>query len=228
MLRSRVRNLQGRIREIDRLKALRPSEVDKLQREKLDAEGEVRSSMAKLEAELALPPDPAKLIFEIQGAQGSHILEAMAGENCRDMARRFCEAHRLDPHLAVNLVKQLEQKMLQPAGSGGYAAARALPPGCKQPLVDRLHVARQTQKSIDLGDKDSVLRGVRALQKKIRDIEKLKLKPDMVLDPLQREKILTEAEARQSCAALERELDLMERLPQMVFDVETEQGTRNI
>merc|ERR1712060_1018868 len=83
-------------------------------------------------------------------------------------------------------------------------------------------------KVIDLGDKDAVRRRVRALQKKLRDIEKLKTCPEGCMDQLQREKLASEREVRASCAVLERELDLLERLPKMVFDVETEGGVRYI
>ena len=51
-------------------------------------------------------------------------------------------------------------------------------------------------KVIDLGDKDAVRRRVRALQKKIREIEKLRLIPDCALDSLQREKLSSEEEVR--------------------------------
>ncbi|CAK0806279.1 unnamed protein product [Prorocentrum cordatum] len=72
---------------------------------------------------------------------------------------------------------------------------------------------------------ESVRRRVRALQKKLREIEKLKCASEG-LDQLQREKLASEDEVRRACVALERELDMLERPPSMVFEVETERGVR--
>merc|ERR1712186_84674 len=104
----------------------------------------------------------------------------------------------------------MEQRLLRGIGS------EAAPP--------RLHGPKP--KVIDFGDKDAVRRRVRALQKKLREIEKLKLSPEGPLDQLQREKLASEGEVRAACLSLERELDLLERIPRMVFDVETEDGAR--
>eukprot|EP00403_Amphidinium_massartii_P035284 CAMPEP_0178439688 /NCGR_PEP_ID=MMETSP0689_2-20121128/36307_1 /TAXON_ID=160604 /ORGANISM="Amphidinium massartii, Strain CS-259" /LENGTH=773 /DNA_ID=CAMNT_0020062269 /DNA_START=14 /DNA_END=2332 /DNA_ORIENTATION=+ len=83
-------------------------------------------------------------------------------------------------------------------------------------------------KAVNMEDKESVSRRVRALQKKLRDIERLGSLPESSLDSLQREKLATEAEVRQQLAHLEKELDLLEREPILVFDVRTESGMQHI
>merc|ERR1712242_9736 len=105
--------------------------------------------------------------------------------------------------------------------AGGLAAGEPLP----APAPKR-HGPKP--KVIDLGDKDAVRRRVRALQKKLREIDKLKVLPENALDQLQREKLGSESQVRTQCSLLERELDLLERLPKLVFDVETDGGIRYI
>lgn len=141
------------------------------------------------------------------------MLEAHVSESVRDMARRFCRESRLDLSLAVPLAERLEQSL-----RGGC-------PGSEQPgqQPPRRHGGPKP-KVIDFGDKDAVRRRVRALQKKLREIEKLKMAPPGSLEKLQKEKLATEDEVRAACVSLERELDLLERIPRMVFDVKTESG----
>lgn len=186
---------------------------DAQQRNKAAAEGDIRASIEKLEAELETLEQPGKLIFEIQSAWGTHLLEANVGECVREMAKRFCRESRLDLSLAAPVAERLEQRL-----RGGC-------PGNEQssgPSPPKRHGPKP--KVIDFGDKDAVRRRVRALQKKLREIEKLKVSPPSSLDTLQREKLRTEDEVRAACISLERELDLLERIPRMVFDVKTESG----
>mmetsp|Transcript_35079 Transcript_35079/g.107855 ORF Transcript_35079/g.107855 Transcript_35079/m.107855 type:complete len:171 (+) Transcript_35079:305-817(+) len=124
----------------------------------------------------------------------------------------------MDLPLATPLAERMEQRLRRASESSG-----AEPP---PPPAPKRHGPKP--KVIDLGDKDAVRRRVRALQKKLREIEKLKGCPDSSMDQLQREKVASEPEVRSHCAILERELDLLERLPKMVFDVETDGGVRYI
>lgn len=216
-VRRKVRALQGRLREIDRLKAKGAETLDPQQREKAAQEAELRWSLAKLEVELEKLEQPDHLVFEIQSAWGCHVLECKVGEPCKDLARRFCKEHGLDIPLAGPLAEKMEQRL-----AGGFVD-EPLPAAPTTTLRKG-----PKPKVIDLGDKEAVRRRVRALQKKLRDIEKLKTCPEGCVDQLQREKLASEREVRASCAALERELDLLDRLPKMVFDVETEGGVRYI
>eukprot|EP00440_Ansanella_granifera_P026528 gb/GFBE01028812.1/.p1 GENE.gb/GFBE01028812.1/~~gb/GFBE01028812.1/.p1 ORF type:complete len:922 (+),score=180.77 gb/GFBE01028812.1/:1-2766(+) len=225
LLRRRLRLLQGRLREVDRIKSGKKA-LEAEDREKLNAEGEVRQSLAEVESELAQPPQPERLLFEITTAQGMQLLEAPLRDllqgGCRNLAWGFCREHRLDPRLAGPLSERLEQLLpRQQDHTAGYGALQ-------QHSQPKRQQKPQIPQSIDHGDKEAVRRRVRALQKKIRDIDKLKTIPESSLDVLQKEKIGNEAEIRSELSSLEKELNLLDRPPRMVFDVETEQGTRYI
>jgi len=172
------------------------------------------------EAEPETTDEPDKLIWEIQSAWGTHLLESRLGENWRDIARRFCRENHMDLSLATPLAERMEQRL---RGTNQSC------PGSEAPVPQQPALPKRKgpkPKVIDFGDKDAVRRRVRALQKKLREIEKLKLSPDGPIDHLQREKLASEGEVRAACFSLERELDLLERIPRMVFDVETEEGAR--
>merc|ERR1712003_210973 len=119
---------------------------------------------------------------------GTHLLECKSGENLKDLARRFCKEHGLDMPLAGPLAEKMENRL-----AGGYTN-EPVPAGPTTTLRKG-----PKPKVIDLGDKDAVRRRVRALQKKLREIEKLKTLPE--IDALQREKLASEEEVRASCTA---------------------------
>merc|ERR1712178_487839 len=124
--------------------------------------------------------------------------------------------------LANMLAERMEQKLAQPAGrpvtlEDGSVVGAA-------PKAERSKRQGPKPRSVDLGDKEAVKRRVRSLQKKLREIEQLKAKPISSLDTLQREKVATEDEIVGEISSLERELDLLERAPKMVFDIDTEDG----
>lgn len=229
-LRRRLKAVQGRLKEIDRLKARGEKDfqaLDPQQREKLAGEPDARAALARLEAELEMLEEPNLNVFEITTAWGSHVLECRAGESIREVARRFCRERKMDAMLANMLAQRMEQRLAQPAGRpvglhGEPVVGGA--PGLQKPRGLR-HGPKP--RVVDLGDKEAVKRRVRALQKKLREIERLKDSPES-LDSLQREKLATEDEVRSAIASLERELDLLERLPKMVFDVDTDDGVRHI
>jgi len=212
VVKRRVRTMQARLREIERLKSRGMESLDHQQREKAKSEPTVRDALGKLEKEAAILEQPDRLLFEIHTAWGSHLLDCKVGDNCRELAKRFCKERHLDMPLAVPLAERMEQRLRLSNGEE------------KQPPVSKRHGPKP--KVIDLGDKDAVRRRVRALQKKLREIEKLRSLHDSALDQLQREKLASEREVRSQCINLERELDLLERLPTMVFDVETDSGIR--
>jgi len=227
-LRRRAKTLQARLRDIERLKCKGLDALDPQQNTKVAAEAELRASLAKLEGELETVEQPDRVVFEVHTALGALNLECKTGESCREVARRFCRERRLDAQVAGALAERMEQRLQRPVvgapGVGVYDEERdelAL----QQPAVKR---QGPKPKVIDLGDKEAVRRRVRALQKKLREIDKLRLVPEGVLDPLQREKLASEDEVRRAFASLARELDLLERLPRMVFDVETGSGVRFI
>merc|ERR1712232_664842 len=169
------------------------------------------------------------IIFEVQTALGAHTLECKAGESCRDVARRFCKERRLDAQVAGALAERMEQRLQRPVVGSGPSTFELQQNS--SPQQDSAATAKRhgpKPKSIDLGDKEAVKRRVRALQKKLREIEKLRVIPERSLDPLQREKLAAEEEVRRDYAMLARELDLLERVPRMVFDVETDSGIRYI
>mmetsp|Transcript_42505 Transcript_42505/g.74584 ORF Transcript_42505/g.74584 Transcript_42505/m.74584 type:complete len:905 (-) Transcript_42505:25-2739(-) len=231
-VRRKVKALQARIREIERLKGRASETLDATQREKLAGEVETYASLSRQEADLELLEQPDVHIFEIQTAWGTHTLECRVGESCRELARRFCRERKLDVHLAAMLADRMEQRLQQPAGvrpeiAGLVSGTRGAGGDSFNPKPRGLRHGPQPR-VVDLGDKDAVRRRVRALQKKLREIEKLKSTPEASLDPLQREKLATEDEVRSSITSLERELDLLERLPKMVFDVETDSGVQQI
>merc|ERR1712232_93555 len=104
-------------------------------------------------------------------------------------ARRFCRDRRLDAQLAVVLADRMELRLQrQTCNNASDSQQQQL---LLQPQSKR-HGPKP--KVIDLGDKDAVRRRVRALQKKLREIEKLKVSPEGTLDGLQREKLNTEEE----------------------------------
>lgn len=213
-VRRQVKLLQSRLKEIDKLKMKSPEVLDVQQKNKVASETQTGESLAQLEKELEILEQPDRQIFQIQTTLGTYSLPFAVGESCRDLARRFCREQRLDAQLSIPLSDRMERRL--------------------QRVGDELPVHRQVRahgpkpKVVDLKDKEAVRRRVRALQKKLREIEKLKLMADESRDPLQKEKIATEDEVRSNCSALERELDLLERMPIMVFDVETEEGVRYI
>merc|ERR1712232_1450186 len=146
------------------------------------------------------------IIFEVQTALGAHTLECRAGESCREVARRFCKERRLDAQVAGALAERMEQRLQRPVvGAPMPGALDQL----AQPQLQQQPVKRHGPKPkvIDLGDKDAVRRRVRALQKKLREIDKLSLAPESALGALQREKLASEGEVRRSYAQLARELD---------------------
>jgi len=175
--------------------------------------------------------DPNVIVWEITSAWGNHLLEGRVGDNCRELARRFCRDNRMDLSLSLPLGERMEIRLRE----GGPTDADWAPtvPGMAPPPGPAAKVEGPKRKGpkpkiIDFGDKEAVHRRVRALQKKLREIEKLKLNPEACVDKLQRDKLAAEGEVRAACVSLERELDLLERLPRMVFDVETEDGKRYI
>uniref|UniRef100_A0A7S1R7Q7 Uncharacterized protein n=1 Tax=Alexandrium catenella TaxID=2925 RepID=A0A7S1R7Q7_ALECA len=218
-VRRRVRALHGRLNNIERLKCRGLEALDQQQREKANQEGELRSSLAKLERQLEMLEQPEALVFEITSAWGSHLLEIRAGGSCREVARRFIRDHNMDMPLAQPLAERMQQRLRA-------STLNNSPGDAPLPAAPKRHGPKP--KVIDLGDKDAVRRRVRALQKKLREIEKLKTCSALIVDQLQQEKLDSEAEVRHQCAVLERELDLLERLPKMVFDVETDTGVRYI
>jgi len=175
--------------------------------------------------------DPNVIVWEITSAWGNHLLEGRVGDNCRELARRFCRDNRMDLSLSLPLGERMEIRLRE---GGPTDADRAptvpgmAPPPCPAAKVEGPKRKGPKPKIIDFGDKEAVHRRVRALQKKLREIEKLKLNPEACVDKLQRDKLAAEGEVRAACVSLERELDLLERLPRMVFDVETEDGKRYI
>eukprot|EP00929_Paragymnodinium_shiwhaense_P057014 TRINITY_DN28533_c0_g1_i1.p1 TRINITY_DN28533_c0_g1~~TRINITY_DN28533_c0_g1_i1.p1 ORF type:complete len:951 (-),score=223.74 TRINITY_DN28533_c0_g1_i1:89-2941(-) len=229
-LRRRVRGLRDRLKDIERLKAKVPDVLDAQQHAKVASEHDLRASLAQLEVELeaAEALDKSTIVFEVQTALGAHVLEVKAGECCRDVARRFCKERRLDAQVAGALAERMEQRLQRPVVGSGPSTFEAQSGAPLQPDVVQTKRQGPKPKSIDLGDKEAVKRRVRTLQKKLREIEKLRLIPERSLDPLQREKLFSEEEIRRDYAMLARELDLLERVPRMVFDVETDQGVRYI
>lgn len=194
-----------------RMKARGNEQLVNQQPERVATEIEGRETLKQLDADLELLSKPDVLAFEIQTAWGTHILEYHCNDTCRDIAKQFCRERRLDDRLSGDLADRMEEKLKQP-----LALAQPKRPHGPKPKV------------VDLGDKNAVKRRVRALQKKLREMERLKNLPDSELDTLQREKLANEGEVRRTCESLERELNLLERLPRMVFDVETDTGLRFI
>merc|ERR1712127_980426 len=90
---------------------------DAQQRSKAAAEAELRASLSKLEVELETLEQPDRLIFEIQSAWGTHLLEANVGDCCRELAKRFCRESHLDMSLAAPLRDRMEQRLR--GGPGG-------------------------------------------------------------------------------------------------------------
>eukprot|EP00930_Biecheleria_cincta_P002625 TRINITY_DN10362_c0_g1_i1.p1 TRINITY_DN10362_c0_g1~~TRINITY_DN10362_c0_g1_i1.p1 ORF type:complete len:901 (-),score=172.67 TRINITY_DN10362_c0_g1_i1:81-2783(-) len=225
LFRRRLRKVQGKLRELERGRQKTAKAKSKpgkaapqapIAEAGQESEAELRAAVAALEAELAKPDEHfEQLVFEVSCLEGMRLLETLPGE-FRDAARNFCREHCLDPQLAGPLAEQMEQQLQR--GQNSQPKDKRRPGGGRgqKPAV------------IDLGDKDAVQRKVRALQKKLREIDKLKQMPESALELLQKEKILTEAQVRQECGHLERELDLLCRLPRLVFDVETDSGMRYI
>eukprot|EP00747_Dinoflagellata_sp_TGD_P136552 gnl/TRDRNA2_/TRDRNA2_175573_c0_seq1.p1 gnl/TRDRNA2_/TRDRNA2_175573_c0~~gnl/TRDRNA2_/TRDRNA2_175573_c0_seq1.p1 ORF type:complete len:662 (-),score=127.27 gnl/TRDRNA2_/TRDRNA2_175573_c0_seq1:209-2194(-) len=217
----KIKGLQTRLKETQRLRAHQASPQDAERLAQLEAtDASTRSTLARLEQDVEQlernqanlrPGEPERITFEVQLVDGVHALEGTAGENCRELARRFCRDKKLDARLVSELADRLES-LLHGTRPGSNIK-------CNEP--PRHHGPKPA--AVDLKDRDAVLKRVRALQKKLREIENLKSLEG--LDQLQREKLRTEESVRSECAALEaqlRELDLPP--PTLVFDIETEPG----
>jgi len=226
----RLKAVQLRLKEIEKLKVRGERDLEALdpqQREKLGGEPEARSTLARLEAELETLDEPNLNIFEVRTAWGTHTLECRAGESIREVARRFCRERKMDGMLANMLAAHMEQRLAQPAG---HLNLHGSPIVGAAPEAFKIRGARKGPKPrvVDLGDKEAIRRRVKTLQKKLREIERLRGSPEGSLDSLQREKLATEEDVSSEIVSLERELDLMERLPKMVFDVDTDDGVQHI
>lgn len=210
-MKRRVKAMQARLRDIERLKARHKDSLDAQQKEKVACEEEARSNLLRAEAELEVVEQPDVTVFEIKTQWGIHCLELRAGlDSCRELAKRFCRERRLDAQLAGMLAELMEQRYTRPSHGHGPRGQGNQGEKSQGPKP----------KAVDKGDVDAVRRRVRALQKKIREIKQLKTMGEGALDNLQREKLSTETQVRGECAALEKELDLLERGPFMVFDIE--------
>lgn len=241
-LRRRLKAEQLRLKEIERLKARDAKGAQPLtpqQHEKIANEAEVRATLATVEAELKKPEEANVTTFEIQTAWGTHSLPFRAGESIPDLAKRFCRERNLDSLLARMLADRMEQKLAQLPGRAVAVDAATNGGG---PMTQRPHGGRNgpQPRAPDLGDKAAVARRIRILQKKLREIERLKellceresdgsrSQDGGTLDPMQREKLATEDDVLKELASLQRELDRLERLPKMVFDVDTDDGVQQI
>jgi len=251
--RRRVKAAQAKLRDIERLKAKGLATLDSQQQSKVASEQDNRDLLALLEDELKLVDGKNRILFDIQTARGPHTAQFHIGvDNCRDVARCVCREQRLDTGLANLLGERMERKLLQrqqlqqAGGSASGCAANQnscydsetststgafIVGGGMMKVARRKHHGPEPSQ-VDLSDRDAVRRRVRALQKKLREIEKLRLSADgpecVRLDSLQKEKVAAESEVRSALENLERELDLLERPPRMVFDIETENGARQI
>eukprot|EP00435_Cladocopium_sp_Y103_P064604 s392_g26.t1 len=182
---------------------------------------QVRDEMAELKEMLALPED--QLIFQFTCSEGSTLMptaqeELLAG-GYRDLALQFCRLRRLAPAKADPLAERLEFLTRRlPAKGEVVAKAKAK---AKAGTVRR-------RVPVDPQNAEALGRRVRALQKKLREIDKLKATPENTLDVLQREKMSSEPEVKIELQQLERQLQLLERPPRMIFDVETEEGLQEI
>ena len=179
---------------------------------------------AELEEMLALPED--QLIFEFTSPDGSTMMatpqEALLSGGYRDFAMNFCRQQRLPPALCESIAERLESLTRRlPVKGTGVEAAKVAKAKAKAGTLRR-------RPPVDPGDAEALRRRVRALQKKLREIEKLKVTPPETLDVLQREKISGEPEVRIELQQLERQLHLLESPPRMIFDVETEEGLQEI
>ena len=86
--------------------------------------------------------------------------------NPRDLALRFCQLQRLPPRCAEDLA----QRLLRLVEAAAQKAAEQ-----KAPQAPKARARAQAARArVDLEDVEAVRRRVRALQKKIREIEKLK------------------------------------------------------
>eukprot|EP00928_Gymnodinium_smaydae_P031552 TRINITY_DN23127_c0_g2_i1.p1 TRINITY_DN23127_c0_g2~~TRINITY_DN23127_c0_g2_i1.p1 ORF type:complete len:969 (-),score=196.32 TRINITY_DN23127_c0_g2_i1:146-3052(-) len=222
MERRRVKALQSKLRDIDRLKAKPPESLDAQQRSKVASEEEIRTALAKVEEELQKIETKTIQVFDIHTTRGTRSVEFRIGlDTFRDVSRDFCWEEKLDTGLAAVIAERMERALNQEPGTGPAGTATST----EQKSKRKGPAAVQP----DFTDKEAVRRRVRALQKKVREIEKLKLNADWSrLDQLQREKLASEDEVRAQLEDLERELDLLDRPPRMVFDIETESGVQHI
>ncbi|CAJ1390942.1 unnamed protein product [Effrenium voratum] len=162
----------------------------------------------------ALSAPEEHLLFEIEtGAQSSRAFAAKAPEqSCRDFALRFCQQHRLAPSLAPPLAERVERLQHQAlaawkAQEAQQAKARKAKPKAKA--------------EVDRSDPEALKKRLRGLQKKLREIDKLKTQES--LDVLQVEKIATEREVLAEVEALETQLSLL-RPVVATFDVDLGDG----
>merc|ERR1712039_959948 len=97
--------------EIEKLKLHPESCVDKLQVEKLAAEGEVRAACISLERELDLLERLPRMVFDVETEDGARYLEFRDGDDCYELAKHFCRQHGLDKDLVKPLAEHMEQKL---------------------------------------------------------------------------------------------------------------------
>ncbi|CAL1161195.1 unnamed protein product [Cladocopium goreaui] len=180
-----------------------------------------RDEIAELQEMLALPED--QLIFQFTCSEGSTLMptaqEELLGGGYRDLALSFCRLRRLAPSKADALAERLEFLTRRLPAKGEVVAKAKAKAKAKATVRRRMPVDPQNAEALG--------RRVRALQKKLREIDKLKAAPE-TLDVLQREKMSSEPEVRIELQQLERQLQLLERPPRMIFDVETEEGLQEI
>lgn len=180
-----------------------------------------RDEIAELQEMLALPED--QLIFQFTCSEGSTLMptaqEELLGGGYRDLALSFCRLRRLAPSKADALAERLEFLTRRLPAKGEVVAKAKAKAKAKATVRRRMPVDPQNAEALG--------RRVRALQKKLREIDKLKAAPE-TLDVLQREKMSSEPEVRIELQQLERQLQLLEWPPRMIFDVETEEGLQEI
>lgn len=180
-----------------------------------------RDEIAELQEMLALPED--QLIFQFTCSEGSTLMptaqEELLGGGYRDLALSFCRLRRLAPSKADALAERLEFLTRRLPAKGEVVAKAKAKAKAKATVRRRMPVDPQNAEALG--------RRVRALQKKLWEIDKLKAAPE-TLDVLQREKMSSEPEVRIELQQLERQLQLLERPPRMIFDVETEEGLQEI
>lgn len=185
-----------------------------------EEEQDLHFAISRLEEASHAPP--STLILEFNGVEGSSVITCHPSDvqngGSRELALRFCRQQHLEPSLANALAERLER--LVPRFTGGYSAPSP-EPATKASMKPK-------KAPINTEDPEAVRRRVRALQKKMREIEKLKQMPSASLDVLQTQKIDTEPEIQEELTKLEDQLDLLERPPKMIFDVDTDDGVQQI
>eukprot|EP00746_Dinoflagellata_sp_MGD_P005773 gnl/MRDRNA2_/MRDRNA2_111182_c0_seq1.p1 gnl/MRDRNA2_/MRDRNA2_111182_c0~~gnl/MRDRNA2_/MRDRNA2_111182_c0_seq1.p1 ORF type:complete len:953 (-),score=220.29 gnl/MRDRNA2_/MRDRNA2_111182_c0_seq1:25-2568(-) len=205
-IRKRVKALQKKLQEIEKLKS--KPELDNLQQKKVSSEEEIRQVLKKLEDELANFDRPDRMVFDIETEHGMKQVELHEGDDCMEVAKGFLEENGLELELAKPLAERMEEQLRNNSSDTKRKGPE--------------------QQPVDMKDKEAVKRKVRALQKKLREIEKLKEHGCDNLDSLQKEKVSSEEEMRAVLKQLSKELDLLERPPRMVFDIETEDGVKYV